>query len=346
MQTRNVLMFGGRSVGKSSVLAAIYDQAGTLLNNADLEWVAETEAFNVLRAKKNILVDTFKKNEDAPPFSLKRMGDTSTSKYKFEFGKKSADPELEIVFIDTAGEKFKNNDKEFDSLFRDSRAAILVVDAIELVEGSSINESEKQNDPDLVYEHVKKWLRHEPDQPRLLCIVLAKTELWLRERGQHNHNAKMHLLHEKLEEKFEKVFNYLDSEKLKSKVALTICPVQTCGNLVFDHYEEQDGKQTEFLRVIRGKETPFQKSMGYAPLDCDQPLRYVLAFYLKMHLQSKKTEISNDLPWWMPNFLVSIFSSVYQLFNDYELVNAVSSFSGGMKSNMPFKIVQGDHLIK
>jgi hypothetical protein len=346
MQTRNVLMFGGRSVGKSSVLAAIYDQAGNLLNNAGLDWVAETEAFNVLRAKKNNLVNASKKTDEDDPFPIPRMGDLVTSKYKFEFGKKASAPEIELVFIDTAGGRFKDGDKEFESLFEQSNAAILVIDAIELMLGEDINEQDKQNDADQVLQHVRKWLRHDSEQPKLLCIVLAKTERWLRERGQHNHNVGVLELHAKLESKFENVFSYLRDDKLKSKVALTICPVQTCGNIIFDKYVEQDGKKLEYVRAIKGKETAFQKSTGYAPLDCDQPLRYILAFYLKMHLQAKKVKISNDLPWWMPRIIASFVSTFVQMFNDPELINAVNTFSSGIKTQMPFKIEQGEHLIK
>lgn len=353
MHTRNVLMFGGRSVGKSSVLAAIYDQAGNLLNSAGLEWVAEQTAFNSLREKKNYLKDAFKQNEEDIPFLLPRKGDTKTSRYAFEFGKKAANPEVNLVFIDTAGEMFeKNNSLEFDSLFKESRVAILVVDAIELIKGDEklsdgtyMSESDKHNAP--VMEHIKKWVRHEPDQPRLLCIVLAKTELWLRERQQHNVDADLNILHEKLHKKYEDVFSYFkNDDKLKSTVAIAICPVQTCGNIIFDKYVKEDGAWKESVKVIKGKQTPYQPSLGYAPLDCDQPLRYILAFYLKMHLQSKRIEIQKEIPWWVPKFLVSILPTIYLHFVDIELINAINLFSKGIKEKRPFDIIQGEHLIK
>lgn len=77
MRKEKVIMMGGRSVGKSSLLAAIFDQSDEILSETELSISAEPSTFYPLNEKKGLLKDAFKGNESK--IEIKGKGDLKIS---------------------------------------------------------------------------------------------------------------------------------------------------------------------------------------------------------------------------------------------------------------------------
>lgn len=367
MTTREILMLGGRAAGKSSVLAAIHDQSRSVTTGTSLQINSDVASFFPLQEKKGKLKDAFLTQDDSVKVS--REGDTKVTQYTLEVGKPGAEsPEISLVFHDTAGERLNKPDyyKEYQELYKKCRAAILTIDAVELFSGDrgGIPSGQRRNLPDLIHIHLQEWLRHESKQPRLLCIVPTKTETWLRERAGHDHRVGGSELYHRVLKEFSLVFSELASEEVRNNIAVVFTPVQTCGNLIFERYEPAGEAYPDeyFSRARNARKLTNQDAEGYAPLDCDQPLRHILNFFLVQQVAANRAATQASVPLlvrWIAQTLDTTFDTAgsaerwlekfvnafHDTFRDPELIKAVEEFSKGIKYDMPFQVIQGKHLL-
>jgi GTPase SAR1 family protein len=127
----NVTMLGPGGVGKTSLLAAIYDQFYNV--SQDLELVPDEETKPFLNKRIEALKSLVGENIQA------RGGLQSTTEprsFKFEFGQTGTNPSLKINFQDYPGEWLEQGGKleKVKEFIRDSAAVLIPIDTPALME--------------------------------------------------------------------------------------------------------------------------------------------------------------------------------------------------------------------
>lgn len=320
-QPLKVTMLGPSGVGKTSMLAAMYDQFDTISQDLQLQADQETESIldKRLQDLKSMVGDSIKSEEglagtavDDPIF------------HRFQLGEIGAKPVLKIQFQDYPGgwidTKNKDEDEDKDkikkvkTLIRESAAIVVPIDAARLMEKDGKYHN-KYNKPDRIND-LLKTVYENLDFPRLVILAPVKCEKYMQDDPSK--------LFKRVKEGYTEVLNRLNSEKLLPKVAVVITPVQTVGNIIFSRIEENEDDQPMFCYRRCSPDESYQ------PKDTEIPLKVLLSFLVKLHLDKKQN-------FWQ-NRILSIFSK------NASLRNAVSRFSYGIGDKM--QIVQGNHLLK
>jgi GTPase SAR1 family protein len=319
-QPLKVTMLGPSGVGKTSMLASMYDQFDTISQDLQLQADEETESIldKRLQDLKSMVGDSIKSEE-----GLAGTAADYPIVHEFHLGEIGAKPVLEIHFQDYPGGWIdtKNKDKDkidklekVKTLIRESAAIVVPIDAARLMEKDGKYHNE-YNKPDRIND-LLKTVYENLDFPRLVILAPVKCEKYMQDDPSK--------LFKRVKEGYSEVLNRLNSEKLLPKVAVVITPVQTVGNIIFSRIEENEDDQPTFCYR---RCSPYE---SYQPKDTEIPLKVLLSFLVKLHLDKKQN-------FWK-NRILSIFSK------NASLRNAVSRFSYGIGDKM--EIVQGNHLLR
>jgi hypothetical protein len=358
MSNHKILLFGGRGTGKTTLLASMADQSTRELLDKNLPlriYPDDTSDLFLVEAVEEL---RFAFVEEPYETAFIRLEATDhPAEYRLNVGReRTSTPDLSIDFIDTPGELTQQMSVDLKQAFTESRAAILAIDTVELFHGERIHPKLRHNSPEKAYQLVDRWLQSVPNGTLLLCIAPLKNETWLRVRTGVDVEEEAKALLQKVVSEYEKMLKVLAQHD--SRVAVIICPVQTVGNLIFDRYEPKaDAYPGQLWKKVRGEKTQYQPPTGYAPLDCDQPLRHILNWLLIEEIdrrrQAKQTALSKFVEWALgeideelKQLYTEIRHTLLDIFgSDADLARAVSWFIAGAKTSMPFQIVQGKNLI-
>lgn len=265
-------MLGPSGVGKTSLLAAMYDQFDNV--SRDLQLAVEGEG----KSELNTRLKELKSLVDCSSIKLKD-GVTQTKSeprlFKFKFGQTGTAPALEINFQDYPGgwlgeDDNKNKVKE---LIRESAVVLIPIETPALMERGG-KYHEEFNQPTQLNE-LFKTIYKDLDSPRLVILAPVKCEKYMQNPPE---------LFRKVREGYHKMLTQFASEKLLSKVAVVITPVQTVGSVVFSRVEEIDNQPILHYRKP-------QSSDPYQPKNTEVPLRYLLCFLLKLHLDNRRNSV-------------------------------------------------------
>ncbi|MGL4501791.1 MAG: TRAFAC clade GTPase domain-containing protein [Planktothrix sp.] len=305
----NVTMLGPSGVGKTSLLAAMYDQFDNVSKDLQLLPDEETKLFLDQRLKQlqSLVGDNIRV----------RGGVESTNEprpFKFEFGETGTNPSLEINFQDYPGEWLEQsgNMEKVKQFILDSAAVLIPIDtpALMELEGKYHKDFNKPTELNELFKKVYKNL----DSPRLVILAPVKCEKYMKNPPE---------LFRKVGEGYQKMLNQFASEKLLPKVAVVITPVQTVGSVIFSRIEIENTQANFYFRKR-------QQSDPYQPKNTEVPLRFLLRFLLKLHLDKRR------------NSVLTRIQDFYGKSNN--LINAVRRFSDADSDSV--KIVQGADLFK
>ena len=154
------------------------------------------------------------------------------------------------------------------------------------------------------------------DSPRLVIFAPVKCEKYLKTEA----SAKE--LVEQVRKGYENLLNHFNSEKLNPWIVSVITPVQTVGSVVFSRIDLDVQNQPHFY---------FRKTRHdafYSPKDSEQPLRYLLRFLLKIHLDTRNWGFFNFIRDWLKL--------------DAHLKRAAEQFARECKSNGGFAVLRGE----
>ncbi|AMW26886.1 hypothetical protein [Arthrospira platensis] len=291
----NVTMLGPGGVGKTSLLAAMYDQFDNV--SQDLQLRAEEQSKSELKTRLKELKSMVESSR-----SIKVKDGVSGTKgeprsFKFEFGQTGTAPALEINFQDYPGGWLEGDEhkKQVKALIRDSVAVLIPINTPPLMEREG-KYHEKFNQPTQLND-LFKTIYKDLDSPRLVILAPVKCEKYMNNPPE---------LFKEVREGYKQMLNQFASEKLLPKVAVVITPVQTVGSVVFSRVEEIDDQPIFYYRKP-------QPSDPYQPKNTEVPLRYLLRFLLKLHLDTRRA---------------SIFTRIQDSFGrNVGLQNAVSRFA-------------------
>lgn len=322
MQSLQVAMLGPRSVGKTSLLAAMYQEFHSSVAQAKLQLGVDAETASILQERLIDLKNLVRGGEGVP-FTSGEVGVDALRRrsFLFKLGKPGAAPSLELRFKDFPGgfmsAKATEEQRGFvQHLVFQSAATVIPVDSPSLMECNGAW-NELANRPMEVTEFLKTGYEG-LNEPRLVILAPTKCEKYLREYEGGEKLAK------RVKEEYAEMLQFLGSDGLREKVAVVIAPVQTVGDLQFNRVEVENRIPRFYFRPV-----PRAK---YSPKDCEQPLRYLLAFLVNLHLSQRR--------WSYFNFLREIFGM------DKHLQVAASEFARMMKTTGGFEILQGRGLLR
>lgn len=320
MHTLEITMLGPTGVGKTSLMAAIYDQFAKNIGETDLQLTPDEESEGqLLDALSNLksLTDSFRTTEGWNSASEERH-------FIFDLGLQGQSPSLRLKFWDYPGmfhaPDSDSRKKEFLRERLSNAAGVLIaIHSPALMEKNGCF-NEVMNSPSKITNLFRRGYEN-LDSPRL--VILAPV---LCEKYMQNPTSRANLL-ARVKEEYKELLGFLASPKLQAQVSVVITPVQTVGSVIFYQLEKpEDQLKPSFFYRKRGH------TAQYAPQDTEQPLRYLLRFVLKLHLAERK----------FPNF--DFMRQWFQ--SDKHLEESVSQFSNGCKNSDGFQVIQGHSLLK
>ncbi|WP_231867034.1 hypothetical protein [Anabaena sp. 4-3] len=320
IQTLKITMLGSSGVGKSSLLAAIYDQFDQVIGKTNLQIKPTDDATRVimdarLQELKSLVGNTIKVTGGV-------KGGGSPRSFLFDLGKTGRSPSLRLQFQDYPGGYIEShatpeNIKTVENFIRESAAVLIAIDTPMMMEMKG-KWHDRFNQPTRIINLFKQAYEN-LDTPRLVILAPVKCEKYI----QNDKDANELLAN--IRDKYGTLLDYFGSDELLLKVAVVVTPVQTVGSVFFSRVEMQDDEPC-FYFVKRDPDSFYQ------PKDSEQPLCYLLRFILRLHLEKRRIPIINSI--------LNIFGK------DVAFKEAVLDFTGNCKNTGGFAVIQGANLLR
>ncbi|MGP1386590.1 MAG: TRAFAC clade GTPase domain-containing protein [Thainema sp.] len=326
MHELQITMLGPSGVGKTTLLTAMYEQFESNIGSVDLQLTPDEDSSAILQdtlIDLKSLLDSFEVkggvlSTEAP------AGPDSLRSFTFGLGKKGKKPSLTLTFRDYPGiyhtKMATTDEKRFlRDLIVDSHVILIAIDTPSLMEQNG-KYHEKINRPQQIKDLFKNaYSKSDDNEPKMVIFAPVKCEKYLKK----NLNAE---LEDAVKKGYQDLFEYFRSDGLSNWTSCVLTPVQTVGNVVLSRIEPDENGVLHFsFRKTRYDAT-------YDPKDSEQPLRYLLRFLLKIHLDSRKWSKFNFVRDWLKM--------------DRHLEKAVDEFSRGCKTGDGFTILQGESWLK
>jgi hypothetical protein len=269
-KTLRVTMLGGRGVGKTSLLAAVYSQFENHVRELFLQLRPDVQTSLTLTEKKQELEQA---NDTITTLGVK--GSVDMRRYSFGLGFPYQEPEMTLHFRDYPGEWVYQKPEEVIQYIRESDAIWLAIDAAALMEKKGLYHQEV-NRSDLIVEFFKHALEGLPDDHKKLILLLPiKCESYM------DGDVKTKDLRRAIEDKYGSLVEQIKKvDEFGRRFAIAITPVQTLGKVKYSHVEDDSNGNFKFVFVRTSKDHPYQ------PKDVEEVLRYSLPFLLRRYIES------------------------------------------------------------
>jgi len=267
-----ITVFGPRGVGKTSLLTAISEQFDKATKKTSLILRPELKTSLILQDKRSDLKSCFDtQNELEVVGGIK--GTTEPQDFEFSLAKTGMDATVKLFFVDFPGKDLTSDMESVKKLLDECGIVLIAIDAPALMEEEG-RWHDLINKPNLVTDYFKTSYQN-LKEPRLVIFVPIKCEKYMR------------LCPTDLLKRVQKGYSYLieffDKPNLRSQVAAVVTPIQTLGNVEFSRIDVKSYNDQLYPHFyFRKTNTP-----KYEPLDCEQPLRYLLRFLLNIHLEQR-----------------------------------------------------------
>jgi hypothetical protein len=314
----DVTMLGSTGVGKTTLLASMYDCFDRTIGTTDL---AVRPMDRATSAQLHRALNTLRSIPQDLTVQHHLQGTGDFREYQFGVGRKGRPPMFTLRFNDYPGRLLADINIPVDVSAkleeRMSRADVVVIaiDVPALIERDGMYH-DLVNVPRLVTDTIKRML--EKDTTRLIIMAALKCERYV------GTEAKARILAKQISDAYADLLNYIGSPgDVQSRAACVLTPVQTIGSVVFSLIEPTANGPVFHYRARR-------VGARYEPIDTDQPLRYALSFIFNKYRTSQRGLVKT---WW-EQFIGT----------DAALVAAVDSFAAGCKADGGFMVLK-DHAL-
>jgi len=320
-----ITMLGASGVGKTTLLASMYEQFGATTEQANLHLQPDIETAAILErylGQLKSLTYEFRADERNKGIrgTAATAGPESLPSYIFDLGRKEK-PFLRLLFRDYPGGYILPGDvagrRFVHKLLRECAVVIIAIDTPAIMELNG-RWHPLRNRPDEILSLFRDAYEN-LNEPKLVIFAPVKCETYAKDEASAEN------LIWRIKNKYAPLLEFLQQPIRADKVAVVTTPVQTLGCVVFWKIEVENFNKPRFFF----RKTSFDAK--YSPQDSEQLLRYLLRFLLNAYLQDRR---------W------PIFDTFRKIFNpDTELKQAVESFAKGCKKTGGFSILQGHHLL-
>jgi len=320
MRELNIMMFGPRYAGKTSLLTSMYYEYEKEIDKTRMQLKPDLNTAHDL-GKKLAQLKSLNENleEGGTEATEAASGAKSIRSFVFDLGQKGTKPSLRLHFWDSPGgyaiDKDEDGRKFVSERLTESVSVLIAIDAPALMEAKG----KWHNDRNCPLQ-ITSWFKEvyqDIKLPRLVILAPIKCESYLQ-----NKQSTTELLR-RIKVEYAVLLDLFSSEALLQKIAVVVTPVQTVGTVFFSSID-----------VIKGHPTfRFKKPHPddeYSPKDNEQPLKYLLRFLLKLHIQQQ---------WGAFNFMRVWFGL------DVQLKEAVREFAKDCKTTDGFEVIQGKELL-
>ncbi|MBW4493559.1 MAG: ATP-binding protein [Oscillatoria princeps RMCB-10] len=315
IQELNITMLGPSGVGKTSLLAAMYQQVQAIGNLTQLKPSKVTQ----VRLHDRLMELQQMANQIESTGTTVRTT-VAPQSFIFELQRPNNPPFLRLKFQDYPGgyladAEYKGQVIQF---LKNANTVIIAIDAIALMESRG-KWNERINKPGQIVELFQEVYK-DLNERRLVILAPVKCETYLRPGTDPGK------LLASVVDGYDELINFFQTPELQDKVAVVVTPVQTVGCVVLTEIQVVDGEpqQYRFHKTFPGA--------ACAPQDGDQPLMYLLRFLLKLYIDK---QARGGFAW-----LVNLFAQ-----ND-QLGREVNAFANNCKKDTPFAVLQGDNLLE
>lgn len=301
----NVMMFGGRRCGKTSVLAAMQSCFESAFGRSNLTIsAADEDTLFTIEEKNREIAGYFHNQGRSREFTPDSNATLDIMAYKFNIGLKTkTSAGITVNFIDYPGEWLNNRDKskELTAIMKRSNIIIIAIDSPHLMEQTHSDAEDavgEFNDARNYCYRIGEWVKnHFASESNLSAKMILFVPL---KCERYYHEGRMNKLNKKIKKAYASTLNLFENNKQAYEVAIT--PILTCGGA---------DKGVEFSRFARDDEgeiifdpkynTPqkaiyifTEKMTEPAPLHCEQPMVYVLAYVLEMVRRIRQREKTSE----------------------------------------------------
>jgi hypothetical protein len=270
-QVLHVTMIGPRGVGKTSLLASLYDQFQAVCGEANLVMIADEDTRGVLQTYREQL-DAFASGRPGSGGPRGIEGNQTFREHRILLGTGGRrEPQIMLCFTDVPGEALSGGSTMTTELVgKIDRSAVLFVaiDTPALMERDG-RYHQAVNQPAVVADFVREVATKGGDL--LVVMVPLKCEKYAHEEGG------MRRVRARVQDSYHDMIAQLGGLEGAS-TGMVITPVQTVGSMVFKRFNA-DGVEEFRLRRLGAE---------YAPVDTDQPLRWMLRFVLNGYRRRDK----------------------------------------------------------
>lgn len=315
-------MLGSVGVGKTSLLAAMHEQFGKVVGKADLDIRPNGDTSRAL----GIAVAKLEELPTEVRVTAALEGTANVRHYEFDIGVPGRPAAFTLQMTDYPGryllpEPFQDREV-VESTLANSDVILLAIDTPALVERDG-KFHKTINASTVVTDELRRLLPRRPDEPVLLILALLKCETWVTtpaDRARLIRNVKEH---------YKPLLEYIGSPGIRDRVGCVLTSVQTVGSVRLLRTEVRvaaDGTEFPVFRFCAS-----ELDAKYAPVDTDQPLRWLLRFVINKYRSEAR-------PTWR---------RVWEWLNgvDERLVASVDTFAAECKTSDGFEILQEHPLL-
>lgn len=316
--TIDVTMLGSSGVGKTTLLASMYERFGHVIGDLDLEVLA-TDRRTSIRLGEYIA--QLREMPGSVRVTGGIAGTSQVREYTFGVGPKGNPSAFALRFTDYPGQYLLEPDlagsERIERALAASNVILLAVDTPALVElGGRYHEM--INRPQPVLDEVKRILGLS-DEPRLLLITLLKCEKYVADPESAQQLVNL------VTEKYKPLLDYIRTGDVRERTGCVLAPIQTIGSVRLFRVSTEDDENPVFhFRSSR-------VGAAYAPIDTEQPLRYILRFVINKYRQSDRPMLKG---------IWDRFTGV-----DGRLIAAVDAFAADCKTTGGFAVLQDHSLL-
>lgn len=313
-QDINILMYGMRRTGKSSVLASMIGQFKEAAGGTPLQITPTASTATVMRTKLVALEKTFYDADYLRQPSFLFRGDaeddpTFTPTYEinpYHFDLTYREGEAienvaKLTFWDVPGEIYhssqdQNAMDEVADKMRLCNILVVAVDTVHLLEENG-KYFQSFHSPRILSNLINlHWNAEKETGPKMVLFVPLKCEkyYWRTKNGESSLTMKE--VNQKIKEKFALPLDTL--KKIGGSVVVAITPILTMGSVEFDYFGRDEKGEIELQPVMgmKGAKKPakvyyrFTHDRNFSPLYCEQPVLYVLSFVINSTKRLREME--------------------------------------------------------
>jgi hypothetical protein len=276
----NATMLGSVGVGKTTLLASMYERFRHVIGDVGLDMQPDHDTSLDLSG----YVARLKRLPADVKMTAALSGTSRTRAYNFAMGATGHRAAFTLRFTDYSGKYFTDpqfpDRQEVSEALSASDVILVAIDAPALVEAGGTFD-DVVNKPGQVTDQITRLLGESAD-PRLVILTLLKCETYLRSRDRLDDMIGRVMV------SYKPLMDYIGRPGALDRVGCVLAPVQTVGPVTLRTIDLADPDDPVFkFRATR-------VGAVYAPVDTEQPLRYLLRFVINKYRSGPRWRVIRD----------------------------------------------------